>query len=62
MKVYFLLEDGKPFFKVLPEWLRHVDTSWRVVKSPEELQDGTFLIESGHGYPHLLRNLSGIYV
>lgn len=59
MKVYFLLEDGKSFFKVLPEWLRHVDTSWRVVKSPEELQDGTFLIESGHGYPHLLRNLSG---
>jgi len=53
MNLYFLLEDSKSFFKVLPAWLNFILPQFSQVNSFDDLNDNTncFMIESGFGYP-----------
>ncbi|MBR3457263.1 MAG: hypothetical protein IKH16_03815 [Selenomonadaceae bacterium] len=53
MKLYFLLEDQKSFMKVLPSWLEKCLPGYKRVYSVEALYDGSYIIESGYGYPNI---------
>lgn len=57
MNAYFFLEDEKSFRCVLPVWLQWYCPKMRCVKNPMELQEDTFLVESGRGYPKIFDRL-----
>jgi len=58
MNVYFLLEDSKSFFKVLPHWLSYELPTFLRISNPSEFYgDGDkFLLQSGFGYPQIKNN------
>ena len=60
MKLYFLLEDQKSFMKVLPSWLEKCLPEYKQVYTTDDLSDGSYLIESGYGYPNIKNVLKDI--
>ncbi|MBQ3444964.1 MAG: hypothetical protein IJG33_17160 [Selenomonadaceae bacterium] len=55
MNLYFLLEDSKSFFKVLPVWLNFILPQFSQITSFDNFHNNTncFMIESGFGYPSI---------
>ncbi len=53
MNLYFLLEDSKSFFLVLPKWLRFILPQFSQVDAFENFDNSNkkFMIHSGFGYP-----------
>lgn len=57
MKVYFLTEDSKSFFYVLPKWLKYLLPGLREASGMADFDDNSFLIETGGGYPRIKKQL-----
>ena len=60
MNLYFLLEDSKSFFKVLPQWINFVLPNYNEVIKWEsfEKNSNNFFVESGNGYPQIKKYLN----
>lgn len=57
MRVYFLTEDSKSFFYVLPHWLKYMLPNLREASGMSDFREDSFLVETGGGYPQILRFL-----
>lgn len=57
MRVYFLTEDSKSFFYVLPHWLRYMLPNLREASSMSDFREDSFLVQTGGGYPQILQFL-----
>lgn len=53
MRAYFLLEDQKSFRLVLPHWLSYAVPTMKEARGMLDFVDGTYIIESGYGYPRI---------
>lgn len=53
MNYYFLLEDEKSFFDVLPQWLNYMNFGCTRVQSYHKLTTNSYVIGSGHGVSRL---------
>lgn len=53
MNYYFLLEDEKSFFDVLPQWLNYMDFGCTRVQNYHKLTTNSYVIGSGHGVSRL---------
>lgn len=50
MNYYFLLEDEKSFYKILPYWLNYLDFGCNRVQNINDITTGNnYILESGHG-------------
>lgn len=57
MKAYFLTEDSKSFFYVLPRWLGFLLPELHEAAGLAEFEDNSFLVETGGGYPRIKKQL-----
>lgn len=61
MNLYFLLEDSRSFFKVLPHWLKFALPDFIEIFSLDDFYSSSeknkFLIQSGFGYPQIKKVL-----
>ncbi|MFV0635157.1 hypothetical protein [Mitsuokella sp. WILCCON 0060] len=57
MKIYFLTEDSKSFFYVLPHWLRYMLPEFHEADGMADFHDNSFLVETGGGYPRIKKQL-----
>lgn len=53
MNYYFLLEDEKSFFNVLPYWLDFMNFGCKRVQNYQKLTTNSYVIGSGHGVSRL---------
>ena len=62
MNLYFLLEDSRSFFKVLPRWLKFALPDFLQIFSFDDFysrsEKNKFMIQSGFGYPQIKKVLS----
>ena len=62
MNLYFLLEDSRSFFKVLPHWLKFALPDFIEIFSLDDFYSSSeknkFMIQSGFGYPQIKKVLS----
>lgn len=54
MNFYFLLEDEKPFLKVLPSWLEYMDFRFKRVADIKDIQENNYVLQSGQGVTQLV--------
>ena len=47
MNYYFLLEDEKPFIKVLPEWLKYMGIQNTRVQDITYVRENNYVMQSG---------------
>lgn len=53
MNYYFLVEDSKTFYYLLPQWLEYVGFGCKLVESKDFVKHNNYIIESGHGVTQL---------
>ena len=54
MNYYFLLEDEKSFFKVLPKWLEYMGFEAKRVADIKEVTENCYVMQSGQGVTQLI--------
>ena len=54
MNYYFLLEDEQSFFKVLPEWLKHMNFKCERVVDILAVKQNNYVLQSGQGVTQLI--------
>lgn len=54
MNLYFLLEDEKSFFKVLPKWLEYMNFGYTRVADICNVQQSDYVLQSGQGVSQLV--------
>lgn len=57
MNYYFLLEDEKSFIKVFPLWLEHMGIEWRRVADIKDIEENTYVLQSGQGVTRLVTKI-----
>lgn len=54
MNYYFLLEDSKSLFKVLPNWLEYMNFNCTRVSDIEAVEENNYVLQSGFGVTQLI--------
>jgi hypothetical protein len=54
MNYYFLVEDSKTFYYLLPRWLEYVDFGCELVEDINFVKNNNYILESGHGVTQLV--------
>lgn len=54
VNLYFLVEDEKSFFKVLPVWLGFLEKKYHRAGAVCELTENSYLLESGQGVTQIV--------